>query len=391
MMVLFVGLSGVPYLRRACDNRIMAFAQLFAEIGYKVSILNRTPVKKKKEIELDLVYHSDIDFVESLSMDKPAPKMLQLLIHAISYLFEFIKILRMNRVGSIDLIHVYSGHFFEFIIYRMISKVVNAKLIYQYVEFRSAVDRKSLYHKINGYLCDRYLHWVFDGIISISDFLTAHIRNRAPDMPLIKIPPLCDFAYFNSISSVESPARKYIFYCGSAGYFEVIQLIIDSYKQSSCMNHEIDLVMVVNGSSEEMLNVFDYVSGNHSIKIKTNLHYESLIQLYKNALLCMIPLRDTIQDIARFPNKIGEYCASSCAFITTSVGDIPEYFIDKQNALLIAENSVETIADKIDWAILNESRLAEIRRESYKTGVDFFDLNSHRNKLEHFAEAVCSS
>ena len=41
MNIVFVGLSGVPYARRAIDTRLLSFANLFTSSNHDVVILNR--------------------------------------------------------------------------------------------------------------------------------------------------------------------------------------------------------------------------------------------------------------------------------------------------------------------------------------------------------------
>lgn len=388
MRVVFVGLSGVPYSRRACDNRLMAFAKLFVAIGYRVTIYNRCAVKEVHERVLDLDYGRNINFVEGLNINKPSNRLLRIAKRVISYPVELIRVMLLNREESICVIHVYSGHYLELVCYKILSKLIGAKLIYQYVEFRSAIPRKGIYHKINGILCDNHLHRLFDGIISISNFITSHIIEKSPKMPVVKIPPLCDFNYFDSVSSEEISNEQYVLFCGSAGYLDAIKLICDAYNQSNCAAYGINLILVVNGSLTEMREVHNYVGQSSTIDIKTNLHYESLINLYKNAFLCLIPLRNTIQDTARFPNKIGEYCASRGVIITTAVGDIPELFQDGVNALVVSENTEDQITEKINWAISNQSDLLIIRKNSYEIGRKVFHVESHKTKFEDFIDKL---
>lgn len=387
MNIMFVGLSGVPYLRRACDNRLMAFAKLFVKLGHHVTILNRCPAAKITDHKLDINYGKEITFIENINIDKPNSKIFQLLIFLVSYPLEFFRVLRINKKKPIDILHLYSGHYFEFLIYKFLSVLIGAKLIYQYVEFRSCINRNGIYHKINGYLCDTYLHKVFDGVISISKYLSSNVKGKAPAMPLVKVPPLCDYDYFDSIDTGIRP-KKYILYCGSVGYFEVIRLIVSSYSLSSCVGNDICLILVVSGNDNEMRRVLEYVNNYSGVELQTNLPYIDLVKLYKGSFLCLIPLRNTIQDIARFPNKIGEYCASGSAFITTNVGEIPEYFADEINALIVNDNTEYEIAKKIDWAIENLAKVQEIGENAYKTGEKYFDTKAYESKMKNFLKEL---
>ena len=62
----------------------------------------------------------------------------------------------------------------------------------------------------------------------------------------------------------------------------------------------------------------------------------------------MIPLKNTIEDIARFPNKISEYTAAHGLIVTTNFGEVPYYFKDGDNAIVANECSVSSISHKLD-------------------------------------------
>ena len=141
MNIIFVGLSGVPCLRRACDVRLMAFANAYIKIGYNVYIFNRHPVKKTEEIKLDQPYNENIQFIEVINKDKPENRALYIFVRLISYIIEFCKISKFNRKVKINFIQVYSWHYFEFVLYKFLAKVIHAKIIYQYVEFTSEIKR----------------------------------------------------------------------------------------------------------------------------------------------------------------------------------------------------------------------------------------------------------
>ena len=65
--------------------------------------------------------------------------------------------------------------------------------------------------------------------------------------------------------------------------------------------------------------------------------------MYKNATAHLIPLSNSIQDTARFPNKISEYLASAKPIITTDVGEIKHYFKDMDNFDEILDSLIEDI------------------------------------------------
>ncbi|MDD5151730.1 MAG: glycosyltransferase [Flavobacterium sp.] len=390
MNIAFVGLSGVPYLRRAADNRLMAFAQAYAGIGYKVIVINRNPVKAKVDIKLDQTFSENIKFFEVLDIDKPKNNIINFFIKIISYPIEFYKIIKLNRINKIDLIQIYSGHFFECLIYYSLAKIINAKTIYQYVEFRTSVKRVGIYHKVNSYLFDYYGYKLFDGIIAISNFIINHLKSLHCEVPIIKVPPVCDFNFFDSIEK-ERITSDYLLFCGSVEYFEVIEQIVESYKLSDSIKNGVQLYLILNGNPKNISKVKKIISEFSSIVIISNLPYKKLIGIYKSARALLIPLRDTIQDTSRFPNKICEYCASKNTIITTKFGEIPLYFNDGENALIASIFSPEAIAAKINEVIYNECHLLHIRKNAYIVGMHYFNISSYFERLEKFTLIVTAN
>lgn len=385
MKILFVGLSGVPYSKRACDIRLTSFANLFTQNGHIVWILNRYKTAIDTSSNGN---HSDSRFkiIELSNSTKQQTKFQYLINAALSYLREFRWLIKQNRKDSIDILHLYSGHYFEFLHYYLISRLIKAKVVYQYVEVRSSMDRSGVYHKLNGFLCDRFGHRLFDGIISISNFIENTILKRNQKLPTIKVPPICDIRYFDSIGHTQKVVQPYILFCGNAGFEEVIQLIIDAYLLSkSSKTHKLKLILSGSNATKERFSNNE----NKNIEILSGLPYDELARLYLNASALLIPLRNTIQDIARFPNKICEYTACKGLIITTEVGEIPFYFTDGKSALISKHFCAKEVALKLD--LLNEMNpveISKIKNESYKLCQSFFDAKVYLNELDQFIKKV---
>ncbi len=390
MNIAFVGLPGVPYLKRASDVRLMAFAQAYVKKGHSVSVINRYPVKLKSEKENEAVVDKSIKIIEVFDINRPTNKLQMLIIRILSYPVEFFKIIAHNKKDKIHIIQIYSGHFFEFIFYFIISRIIKAKIIYQYVEYRTGINRSGIYHKINGYLSDRFGYYYFDGIICISNFLMKQVKLHSECLPTIKVPPICDFEYFDSIVP-SNHKDEYILFCGSTDYYELIASIIASYNLSNCVAENIKLLLVINGSTEGLSKVSNLIANNNNIQQESNLPYISLINMYKNATALLIPLRDTLQDKARFPNKICEYTASRNIIITTNFGEIPYYFEDKINALIASDNTIEGLTKEINWIISNKEKLDEIRQRAYNVGKINFNMHSYTEDLNSFLLKVAKT
>ena len=153
-------------------------------------------------------------------------------------------------------------------------------------------------------------------------------------MPILKISAFVDFKLFEK--QRKKPENfEYFLFCGAAAYFRTISFIIDSYSK---YNLDSQLVLVINGTNEEISKIQQYIQVNgdvNKIKIVSNLLFEQLIAYYQNAKALLIPLNFNQQDKARMPHKVGEYCASRRPIISSKWGEVDYYFTHMKNALLI--------------------------------------------------------
>lgn len=378
MYVVFVGLQGVPYLGRACDPRLANTANLLVEDG-DVAIVNRYSSLRHKTmtgIELD-------DKVKSVEIikRKNTGGLSSVLLFVLSILCEPFSLWKLYSQKKIDYLHIYSGHYFDFVLYKIFAKLIGAKIVYEYVEYRSEkMEHPNFYHRFNNRLCDFHGAKIWDSCIAISNFLEQKVKEVRKDIPVIKVTPFCDFALFSANNDGVDVKEPYLMFCGSAGYFDVVRFIIDSYNSSIIKNSK-KLLLVLSGSDAQLDRVLKY---DENVIIKTKLPYNTLVAYYKHAYGLMIPLRNTTEDTARFPNKVCEYTAAQGLIITTCYGEMPYYFRNGENAIVADDCTVEAIAKRLDEIETGQYDVEQIRKNCYQTGLDNFSIGSYKNKLYNF-------
>ena len=385
MRIVFVGLNGVPYLGRACDPRLAAIANLLAEDA-EVCILNRYSSLKKTTIK-DIHLRYNVRMKEIIRQ-RNTGRIGTSLLFIFSLFMEPFALFRMRMESKIDYLHLYTGHYIDFVIYWLLSRLIGAKIVYEYVEYRLDKDKKrSLYHRWNSKLCDRYGAHLWDGCIAISNFLEQKAKKVNPHLPVIKVTPLCDFTIFETNNNGINTTEPYLMYCGHANYFEVIKIIIDAYHQS-VIHQTKKLLLVLGGGEQQIDRVRNYAP---DCIIKSRLPYTELIAHYKNAYALMIPLRNTIEDSARFPNKICEYTAAKGLIVTTNFGEIPYYFKDGDNAVVALDCTSEAIAAKFDEIELGKYDIESIKRKSEETGRAFFNTKAYQEVLLTFLRNIITA
>lgn len=382
--ILFVGLAGVPFANRAADIRIASTIKLFRKRGHSTLLLNKYfLINNLEDTSTNNPYN---DFrVNYVIKKNPKNSFQKLGFHIYSLFKEYGVINRLNKKQKINIIHVYSGHFIEILNYWLISKLIKTKIIYHYVEFTSAINRNSIYFKLNGLLIDNYVPYIIDGCISISHFIESNVKKIRNNIPIIIIPPICDFDDFDKILIIEKNDLKYFLFCGSADYTETIDFIIRSFEATKYEEYNYKLLLVVSGTTKQIYSIRRRTEKlKDHVNILVNLTYENLIRRLKNSSGLLIPLNETIRDIARFPNKICEYVACHSVIITTPVGEIPYYFTHNKDALITNNVSIKEYSSLLNYVMENEGLLESLRDNSYYLGRRFFDISSYESLIDVF-------
>lgn len=387
MRVLFCGLSGIPNKASASINRYLAIGQAISE-NNEIIFLNRFPLFR----EGNFTWPDDIQFrvIDPTNTKfRPESFLRRNFIKLTSFIFEFKSFRKINKERKIDWVNIYTQYFGIFITYYFFSKIFRFKTILHYVEFRSQFNHRSFVLRINDFLFDKYAILLCDRIIPISSTLNNHVLKVKPNAHTLIIPPICDFDYFASISP-EASTKKYFIFCSSVSYDEVILFVIESFLKTQ-LKEDISLHLVINGNIENAT-INQLLSENQNkIFLFSNLEYDCLIAKYKGSIAQLIPLRNTIQDIARFPQKICEFLASNRPIITTPYGDVGNYFIDNYNAIIATAYDIDCYASKLEWAIEHPVELEVITRNSYAIGLEYFNIKGYSSKINEFLSAQNNS
>jgi glycosyltransferase involved in cell wall biosynthesis len=375
-----VGISGFPF-GSAAINKCLAVYQSLNQQGVDFLIINNKAVHKKSiPVPIDKSGAiEDIDYIYTPYSPYKSDSFWVRRVSDISGRLNELRLLvALAWKNEIDVMFFYpnNGTFIELIYYRILSKLFRFPLISHYVEYRSSFKATKIHQRISDRLFDNYFMHFVDAVLPISEYLIDHLKKSGFSKPYLKIPPLADFSKFRKH---DIPANgKYFLYVGTAAYMEAIRFITESY--DTMEEPGLELHMVVNGNEAQRNAVEQLVQRMKrasSVKCFSSLTYDDLIQKYMHASAMLIPLTDTVQDKARFPQKISEYLASGNPIITTNYGEVPYYFKDESNALVASTYDKNEFARKMDFVVKNPGRAAEIGQEGLRTGLRYFDFNSY--------------
>ena len=386
MYIVSLGASGFP-TGNATIQRVRFTFRAIKNAGYTPLIMNKKSIQKKVPYKKKVNRFDGLIFLyTSPSIERPDAAIKRNINKFQGYFREFIILYKRRK--KIHSSVVYTQYITELFYYRIISRLLGFSLVMQHVEFRSAIaERNSFFTKVNDKLYDTYCHKFCDGIMVISEFLKDNIQSKTKRLPLIKIPAICDFHDFEIIDKAKVD-YKYFLFCGTLAYKPVIAFVLSFFEKAKEQQlFDGKLMCILGGddidfvSTEKMFQESKYSS---DIVLYKNLPYNQIIPFYKSADLLLIPLRDTIQDIARFPHKVSEYTASKRPLISSKIGELKYYFVNNESALLADEYDVDKYVETLIQAKETNLCFDEIGRKGYEVGYRNFHYESNVEKIKDF-------
>ena len=387
MQIIVLGINGFPNAFSAKVNRYRSITKMLASSGHNITVLNRNIGKTDvSTIEYD-GYKVNVE--NSLSINIPFYTVYKYF-KKITLLFEFVKVFKLcvgnGKRQEERVFMVYTPSLFLFLNYILWAKLFNAKVIYDYVEKRSDFEegKKNKINRKGDIILENKALKYADGIIVISEYLKNEIKNNFSGVPYLKLPAVCDFKRIRKIEKRETN-KQYLLYCGSSAYMDVVYFIINAYKKAN-ISSMLGLMLIVDIPQQEERLINKLL--NENINILSGLSYEELISYYKGAAALLIPMRDTIRDIARFPHKISEYVASESLIISTNYGEVKYYFKNKESALIAETYDENKYAEILRQMSEGAYDADGIIKSAYLTGINSFSECANKERLSEFIHKI---
>lgn len=370
---LFCGQSSYPRADSATANRYRALGEMTANLGYEVVFVNRHPVFRANEHVLSQPQFKAINVSGERSERNWIKRQL---VRLISVPREAWKTVKLARSGPISVINVYSQFAFDLVFYYLLAKYLRAECVLHVVEYRSRIAHRSATLRVNDLIFEALAPRLFRRFIVISTLIERSIIARKPDAKVSIVPPVCRFEAISAIPKIESQ-RPYFLYCASLAYEDVAWFVIEAFLQLDAP--DVDLVLVLSGKLSERIRAA--CERHESIKVLSKLDYEVLVGMYKGAHALLIPLRNIIQDSARYPQKITEYLAAGRPIISCKIGEVGRHFTNGVNAFLSENYDVSEYSEVMKLSLYDAGKVELIAQEGLRLGAELFDTRAQEHKL----------
>lgn len=184
----------------------------------------------------------------------------------------------------------------------------------------------------------------------------------------------------------------YIAYCGTAvNRKDGVNILIQAFPEVVKYRPDIQLYIIGatpwDKDNNENYNLIENLGLGNKVVFTGIVDALAMPQILKNAEVLVLARPDNVQSNYGFPTKLGEYLLSGNPVVVTSVGDIPRYLKDGENALLAIPDSPQSLADKIIWALEHKNDAIEIGGNGRKTALEFFNP---QKEAEHILNIINS-
>lgn len=391
--VLFVGANGFPF-GSAMIQRQLQLANSLLNAGFNVTVINRKGTHNKTICVREHIFKGGnfkgINYLyASLVPYKPRNFFARNLLKVFGFVNELFIVIWYRLFKNCRYVFNNSVALAPLKYYCFLTRILNIKFIYDYVELIASLakrDVKSL-DEIKAKFDYKFIKFT-DAIICISSFLDNHVHKIAPHKKTIKIPPIIDFSFYESVNKLTNK-NPYFLFCGSAAYYDIITFIITAFTASIGIDNGYHLKLVINGTDKQIKVLKEHIikTGKADyIKVLSQLSYTILVSFYKSSFALLIPISDSLQDKARFPFKISEYTAAKRPIITSDSGPVKEFFTDNDNALIAKHNNLNDFTEKMNYLIKNTELSDKIGNNGYLLGKKVFNYKTYSQKLREFLE-----
>lgn len=239
-----------------------------------------------------------------------------------------------------------------------LGRLLGAMVIHEHSEHPLREFQRPFLRKLWGE-CKSFLGTMLcDGIFCISEYLKGFYRGRGVrESKVLIVPSTVDTSRFKDARPSPLPF-KYILYCGSLTIKkDGVDILIDSFNRISDETPDLDLVLIGKGDTPvEEISIRKQVE---QLNLGSRIHFlgqmsrtEVPVYMSGAAILALARPKSIVAD-AGFPSKLTEYLSTGKPVVVTSVGEIPYYLKDRENAIISRPDDVKDFADQLRFVMSN--------------------------------------
>ena len=364
----------------ASTNRALAYMKALSALHYEVTVLFLMPDNRFSRISKELPgisvkYCWDKKYIN------------RRVIKNISYIYYLIDVYRCVKPG--DVVYLYG-------VVDLMALLVYKKGIRLYVEKTEHPMVYPAKGRIFHPSLRQYLNYCrkVDGLFVISTCLRDYFIENGVSADRVRIVnSIVDLSRFAGL--VKQSCEPYFAYCGNGNNKkDKVDELIKVFARVASRHNDIKFY-IIGPTKQVYKDEQDNVQLVHELGLENRVIFTGMKpaaevpQLLVNSIALFLTRPDTLQNRAGFSTKLGEYLASGNPVVAASVGDIPLYLKDKENAFVFAPGDFKAVEDAMEYILANPEKARRIGEAGRETAHKHFNaLIESRKLIEAFKRAL---
>ena len=386
--ILYVGQIAIE--GSASCTHVRNRARFFNNIGYEVYGLSECPKNECDKVE-------DTDFLKYVYMKpfhgKGKVRGAGWIADQFLGIHTYNEIIRALKFISPDIIVLYELN--SIVVEERIRAYCerhNIRLIIEVTEWMEVENRKEIATRGIVWQKDiqkRYIDKRCGNIIAISEFLYEHYRNQGCNV--IKLPPLVyDFAdkdqIFRDRDVVKLHQVKLVF-AGTTDFKDYLEPMLKAIRKIN--NNEIKIIFDVVGPSPDAIESMLECSSptQYGINCYGRLSHENTLSIVRKADFSVLMRENKRYAKAGVSTKFVEAMSLAVPSICTAVGGTDAFVTDGVDGVLIKDNSVHEVLDKLVQIVnMDSSKILQMKLNALNTAKQVFSEGQYYNVAKCFLE-----
>ena len=386
--ILYIGQIAIE--GSASCTHIRNRARFFNNIGYEVYGLSECPKNECDKVE-------DTDFLKYVYMKpfhgKGKVRGAGWIADQFLGIHTYNEIIRALKFISPDIIILYELN--SIVVEERIRAYCekhNIRLIIEVTEWMEVENRKEIATRGIVWQKDiqkRYIDKRCGNIIAISEFLYEHYRNQGCNV--IRLPPLVyDFAdkdqVFRDRDAVKLRRVKLVF-AGTTDFKDYLEPMLRAIRKIN--NNEIKIIFDVVGPSPDAIESMLECSSptQYGINCYGRLSHENTLSIVRKADFSVLMRENKRYAKAGVSTKFVEAMSLAVPSICTAVGGTDAFVTDGVDGVLIKDNSVHEVLDKLMQIVnMDSSKILQMKLNALNTAKQVFSEGQYYNVAKCFLE-----
>lgn len=386
--ILYVGQIAIE--GSASCTHVRNRARFFNNIGYEVYGLSECPKNECDKVE-------DTDFLKYVYMKpfhgKGKVRGAGWIADQFLGIHTYNEIIRALKFISPDIIILYELN--SIVVEERIRAYCerhNIRLIIEVTEWMEVENRKEIATRGIVWQKDiqkRYIDKRCGNIIAISEFLYEHYRKQGCNV--IRLPPLVyDFAdkdqVFRDRDAVKLRQVKLVF-AGTTDFKDYLEPMLKAIRKIN--NNEIKIIFDVVGPSPDAIESMLECSSptQYGINCYGRLSHENTLSIVRKADFSVLMRENKRYAKAGVSTKFVEAMSLAVPSICTAVGGTDAFVTDGVDGVLIKDNSVHEVLDKLMQIVnMDSSEILQMKLNALNTAKQVFSEGQYYNVAKCFLE-----